>query len=248
MLTPFYAAVAFGYLLGSIPFGVVLSRAAGHGDIRAQGSGNIGATNVLRTGSKPLALAVLILDAGKGALAAGAAGWAGSADMAILAGAAALTGHLFPIWLRFGSAALARRGVAALAILAGAFVLMGIGTIDGIESLRWAGAAALIAMAFVAWGGKGVATGLGVLAAIAPAAGVLAALTWLAVAALSRRASAAALVAFAAAPFYAAWASDVAQVELAILVAALVFLRHRDNVRRLALGEEPRIGTGEPRQ
>jgi glycerol-3-phosphate acyltransferase PlsY len=94
------AAVILGYLLGSIPFGLVLTKAAGLGDIRQIGSGNIGATNVLRTGNKPLALATLLLDGGKGAIAALIAAQF-SPLLAVIAGGAALLGHLFPVWLRF---------------------------------------------------------------------------------------------------------------------------------------------------
>jgi glycerol-3-phosphate acyltransferase PlsY len=94
------AAFGFGYLLGSIPFGLVLTRAAGLGDIRKIGSGNIGATNVLRTGNKALAAATLILDGGKGAVAVLAADQFGP-DMAIVAAAGAIAGHLFPVWLGF---------------------------------------------------------------------------------------------------------------------------------------------------
>src|SRR3954464_2435112 len=89
------AALAFGYLLGSIPFGVVLTRFAGLGDIRKIGSGNIGATNVLRTGPKGLAAATLFLDGAKGTLAVLIAG-AWGPDTALLAGFGALLGHLFP--------------------------------------------------------------------------------------------------------------------------------------------------------
>ncbi|MGH7026825.1 glycerol-3-phosphate 1-O-acyltransferase PlsY [Brevundimonas sp.] len=91
-----------GYLLGSIPFGVILTRAAGAGDVRKIGSGNIGATNVLRTGRKDLAIATLILDAGKGAVALLIARhlFGGEAAGAI-AGGAAFMGHLFPVWLGF---------------------------------------------------------------------------------------------------------------------------------------------------
>lgn len=96
----FLAALAFGYLLGSIPFGLLLTRMAGMGDIRAIGSGNIGATNVLRTGNKTLAAATLLLDALKGTAAVLLAGYYGP-DLAGLAGLGAFLGHLFPVWLRF---------------------------------------------------------------------------------------------------------------------------------------------------
>ena len=94
------AAIIGGYLLGSIPFGLLLTRMAGLGDIRNIGSGNIGATNVLRTGNKGLALATLLLDGGKGAAAVLIAR-AVSDDLAVIAGACAFLGHLFPVWLKF---------------------------------------------------------------------------------------------------------------------------------------------------
>ena len=91
-----------GYLLGSIPFGVVVTRVMGLGDLRQIGSGNIGATNVLRTGNKGAALATLLLDGGKGALAVLLARWlVGAEDAAQVAGLAAFLGHLFPVWLGF---------------------------------------------------------------------------------------------------------------------------------------------------
>jgi len=90
-----------GYLLGSIPFGVVLTRAAGAGDVRNIGSGNIGATNVLRTGRKDLAIATLILDAGKGAIALLIARHLFGETAGAIAGGAAFMGHLFPVWLGF---------------------------------------------------------------------------------------------------------------------------------------------------
>lgn len=91
----------FGYLLGSVPFGLVITRALGLGDLRQIGSGNIGATNVLRTGNKGAAVATLLLDSGKGAIAVLLARHFGGETAAILAGGAAFLGHCFPIWLRF---------------------------------------------------------------------------------------------------------------------------------------------------
>jgi glycerol-3-phosphate acyltransferase PlsY len=97
---PFWAAAAFGYLLGSIPFGLVLTRLAGLGDVRAIGSGSIGATNVLRTGNKSLAALTVFLDGGKGAAAVFLGAMYGP-DTAVLAGGGAFIGHLFPVWLKF---------------------------------------------------------------------------------------------------------------------------------------------------
>ena len=98
---PYFAtALLFGYLLGSIPFGLVLTRAAGLGDVRKIGSGNIGATNVLRTGNKGLAAGTLLLDALKGTVAVLLAGRFGP-DIAVIAGLGAFLGHLYPVWLKF---------------------------------------------------------------------------------------------------------------------------------------------------
>src|SRR5579875_963651 len=98
---PSAAFILLGYLLGSIPFGLVLTRAAGLGDIRQIGSGNIGATNVLRTGNKKIAAATLLLDAGKGAAAVLIARFAAGNDAALWAGVGAVLGHTFPVWLGF---------------------------------------------------------------------------------------------------------------------------------------------------
>lgn len=96
------AVMALAYLLGSIPFGVVITRAMGLGDLRRIGSGNIGATNVLRTGNKPAALATLVLDGAKGAVAVLIAkAMTGQADAAQLAALASFLGHLYPVWLGF---------------------------------------------------------------------------------------------------------------------------------------------------
>ena len=113
----FLAALVFGYLLGSIPFGLLITRAAGLGDVRKIGSGNIGATNVLRTGNKGLAALTLLLDALKGTAAVLVAGYFG-ADYAVYAGFAAFLGHIFPAWLDFKGG----KGVATyLGVLAGLY-------------------------------------------------------------------------------------------------------------------------------
>jgi len=185
-------AAVTGYLLGAVPFGLVLTRLAGLGDIRDIGSGNIGATNVLRTGNKTLAAATLLLDSGKGAIAALSFG-ALDPIAGLIAGGAAILGHNFPIWLKFK-------------------------------------------------GGKGVATTLGVLLAVSWPTGLAACLTWLAMAALFRYSSLAALIALAAAPLYAWWLSDVPVAVLALSLAALAVIRHHENISRLLKGEEAKIG------
>lgn len=186
-------ALGFGYLLGSIPFGLLLTKLAGLGDIRAIGSGNIGATNVLRTGRKGLAAATLVLDGAKGAVAVLVALAFTERDAALIAGLATVLGHNFPVWLRFK-------------------------------------------------GGKGVATSLGALIAVAWPVGIGACLTWLAVAALFRISSLAALAALGLAPLYAYVINDKPASVLALALALLAIARHRQNIRRLLRGEEPRIG------
>jgi glycerol-3-phosphate acyltransferase PlsY len=112
------AALLIGYLLGSIPFGLVLTRLAGTQDLRSIGSGNIGATNVLRTGRKGLAAATLLLDALKGTAAVIIAGYFGGPNAAMLAGLGAFLGHIFPVWLKFRGG----KGVAVyIGILIGLF-------------------------------------------------------------------------------------------------------------------------------
>ena len=192
---PLYLGGVIAYLIGSIPFGLVLTRLAGHGDIRKIGSGNIGATNVLRTGSKPLAALTVVLDSGKGAAVVLVAWPMFGPDMAVIAAACSVIGHLFPVWLKFH-------------------------------------------------GGKGVATTLGVLLAIAWPVGVSACLTWLAAALVFRISSLASVVALAASPFYAYWFADVQRVELVAFLAVIVIARHTANIRRLVKGEEPRIKFG----
>lgn len=119
----FLVALVFGYLLGSIPFGLILTRMAGLGDVRNIGSGNIGATNVLRTGNKKLAAATLIGDALKGTLAVVVAAQF-SEILAIIAGFGAFIGHLFPVWLKFRGGKGVATYVGVLLGLAPAMVLV----------------------------------------------------------------------------------------------------------------------------
>jgi glycerol-3-phosphate acyltransferase PlsY len=195
------AAVVGGYILGSIPFGILVMRAAGAGDPRAIGSGNIGATNVLRSGRRDLAALTLVGDGGKGALAVLAA-WLATRDASVeaqavltsLAGGSAFLGHLFPVWLGFK-------------------------------------------------GGKGVATFFGTLLAACWPVGLLAGATWLAMAAIFRMSSLAALIAAAIAPVCVLLLGRPAPVAwLALFMAVLIYIRHLPNIRRLLKGEEPRIG------
>ncbi len=188
-------ALAAGYLLGSIPFGLVLTRLAGLGDIRAIGSGNIGATNVLRTGNKKLAVATLLLDGGKGALAVVLASAYGGESAVMAAAVGAMLGHSFPVWLGFK-------------------------------------------------GGKGVATALGILLAAAWPVGVATMVIWLATAYVFRISSLAALVAAGAAPLVTWAVAGWGLALVALFIAALIFVRHQANIRRLLEGTEPRIGGG----
>jgi glycerol-3-phosphate acyltransferase PlsY len=123
-------AALLGYLMGSVPYGLVLTKAAGLGDIRSIGSGNIGATNVLRTGNKGLAAATLALDALKGLVALLIARWLWGEDAALVAGVAAMAGHAFPVWLGFKGG----KGVAT-----GAGVMLGAAPWLGLTALAvWA--------------------------------------------------------------------------------------------------------------
>jgi acyl phosphate:glycerol-3-phosphate acyltransferase len=126
-------ALIGGYLLGSIPFGLLLTRAAGLGDIRNVGSGNIGATNVLRTGRKDIALATVLLDAGKAALALVIARHFYGVEVGLVAGAAALLGHCFPVWLRF-------KGGKGVATFFGT-LLVGIWPVGVLAGFLWLGTA-----------------------------------------------------------------------------------------------------------
>jgi glycerol-3-phosphate acyltransferase PlsY len=185
------AAIVIGYLLGSIPFGLVLTRLAGLGDVRKIGSGNIGATNVLRTGNKALAALTLLLDAAKG-VAAAMIGAAWGPDVMLAAGGAAIIGHLFPVWLGFR-------------------------------------------------GGKGAATALGVLIAVAWPIAMIVAAVWLLIAILSRYQSLAALLAAATAAACAGLMLDAKRAIFVAVVVLVVIARHHENIRRLIAGTENRI-------
>jgi glycerol-3-phosphate acyltransferase PlsY len=185
------AAAVLGYLLGSIPSGLLVTRLAGLGDIRRIGSGNIGATNVLRTGSKRAAALTLLLDLAKGwAAVAIARDWAG--DAALLAAGTVIIGHMFPIWLGFR-------------------------------------------------GGKGVATALGVLLALAWPVALAAALVWLAIVLMFHYSSLAALVAAVGSAVLAPFLVDGPTAAVIAGIALLIILRHHANIRRLIGGSESRI-------
>ena len=182
------------YLLGSVPFGIVITRLLGLGDLRQIGSGNIGATNVLRTGNKGAALATLLLDAGKGGIAVLLAkALTGAQDAAQLAALASFLGHLFPVWIGFR-------------------------------------------------GGKGVATFLGTLLALAWPVGLAACGTWIVVAAISRISSLSALVAAVSVAIWMQLLGHGQMIALGLVLAALVVWRHKDNIRRILAGTEPKIG------
>ena len=202
METQVLLAFAFAYFLGSIPFGLLLTKAAGLGDVRQIGSGNIGATNVLRTGNKKLAAATLLLDLAKGFFAVAlvrqnvadnspalALAW-GPVPAAALG---AVVGHCFPVWLKFK-------------------------------------------------GGKGVATNAGVSFGLGWPIGAAYALVWIGMLALSRISSLAGMSAVVAAALAAAAFGYVGFVPVLVVIAALIIWLHRENIRRLMRGEEPRVG------
>lgn len=192
LLAPPLLSLLLGYLLGSIPFGVLLTRIAGAGDLRAIGSGNIGATNVLRTGRKGLAALTLLLDGFKGAAAVilVRAIWPGNEGLAAVG---ALLGHLYPVWIGFR-------------------------------------------------GGKGVATFVGIMAALHWPSALVYAVVWIAALALTRFSSIAGMAAALSAPVAAA---TLGRFDLALLYlgfALLIVWKHRGNLERLLAGTEPRVG------
>jgi acyl phosphate:glycerol-3-phosphate acyltransferase len=196
LVLEYAVAFAFGYLCGSISFGVLLTRLAGAGDIRSIGSGNIGATNVLRTGRKGLAVATLLGDMLKGTVAVLVIHHFFGRDPAITAALGAFLGHLFPVWLNFR-------------------------------------------------GGKGVATYIGLLLGLKCWLALVGfCLLWLAVAAISRYSSLAALTASAATPALLWWNGNVREAELFVVLTALLWIMHRGNIARLLNGTESKIGRG----
>lgn len=185
-------AFVFGYLCGSIPFGLVLTKLFSTTDLRSIGSGNIGATNVLRTGRKDLAAATVLLDALKGTFAVLIAARFGPAAAGV-AGLGAFIGHIFPVWLKFK-------------------------------------------------GGKGVATFLGVLVALEWRAALVFAIVWLGVAFATRYSSLAALVGSLAAGVATFALGRPALGNLVVLLILILFWKHSDNIRRLRMGVETKIG------
>ena len=189
------ASFAIGYMLGAVPFGLVLVYLATGQDIRTVGSGNIGATNVLRTGHKGLALLTLVLDALKGAIAYFICSFWLSPDSAAYAGFGAVIGHCFPLWLKFK-------------------------------------------------GGKGVATGMAVIAAISPLAGLVMAASWLLTAVITRLSSLSALLSFLAACLIASFGPVDMSVPVQITfwgIGGLSWVRHKENIQRIMTGDESRI-------
>lgn len=191
--TTIIISILGGYLLGSIPFGYIITRLSGQGDIRDIGSGNIGATNVLRTGKKSLAVLTLIFDAGKAAVAVLAANHFFGEAYGLFAGAFALLGHCYSVWLKFE-------------------------------------------------GGKGVATFFGCLLASAWPVGLSAMGIWLLAAVLSRISALGALFAAGFAPLIAMWFGHYDVAAMAAGLGIVIFIRHADNIKRIAKGKESKIG------
>ncbi len=192
--------IVFSYLLGAVPFGLLFGKIFSRVDVRGVGSGNIGATNVLRASGKTAALLTLIADALKGFLPVLAAKMLFQADYVIVfAGVAAVLGHNFSVYLKFK-------------------------------------------------GGKGVATGYGVMLAVSPWIGFVALIVWLAAALIWRYSSLAALVSFISYPLmiFATTASSTVDARpfqlLSVFLFGLIYYRHRENIKRLLAGTEPKIG------
>ena len=192
MSYPVLIALMLGYLLGTIPFGLFFTLVSGAGDVRKIGSGNIGATNVLRTGKKWAAVSTLLCDSAKGAAAVLLARHF-LPGHETFAGLGAVLGHLFPVWLGFK-------------------------------------------------GGKGVATFLGICLALYWPAGLLVAATWLGAALIWRVSSLSALIAIALSSAYFLLFGRYNDAALTLPLSLLIAWMHRENIRRLLGGTEPRIG------
>lgn len=218
-----------GYLLGAIPFGLLLTRAAGLGDVRAIGSGNIGATNVLRTGNKKLAALTLLLDTLKGTAAVllglWIGGWLaarhGAGDAVVSAGGRA-----------------DERALHAVSTLRAHLFIQRCGLVAGLG--------AFLGHIFPVWlgfkGGKGVATYIGVLIGLAWPAAVVFTVVWLATAGATRYSSLSALVATLVVFLYLTATAGPFVAPAASIISALLFWKHRENIRRLVAGTESRIG------
>ncbi|HKY93826.1 MAG TPA: glycerol-3-phosphate 1-O-acyltransferase PlsY [Kiloniellales bacterium] len=209
----FLGAFLLAYLLGSIPFGLLLTRAAGFGDIRAIGSGNIGATNVLRTGNKLLALAVLLLDAGKGALAVLLAWWIGGTEVALIAALGAVLGHMFPPWLGFkGGKAVATALGTLLALSPWVGVLVCLTWLVVALATRYSSLAGLLSLALAPFYAWLLPLGFRLEEVFEPGFGSL------------------------------LFRGEPKLIQISAIVAILVWMRHHQNIRRLLRGEEPKIG------
>jgi glycerol-3-phosphate acyltransferase PlsY len=191
MLLILWALIGYGF--GSIPFGMVIARVMNLGNLREIGSGNIGATNVLRTGNKKAAALTLIFDAAKGAIVLLLARHFTGEDAAQLAAFMAMLGHCFPVWLKFN-------------------------------------------------GGKGVATFLGIMLAYAPIIGAACCLAWLIGAFVSRISSVGALVSASASTFLMFFLDAGNAIVMGACLTLLIFYRHRENIKRIRAGTEPKIG------
>ena len=196
--------LTFGYFVGSIPFGLILAKAYGLGDIRKIGSGNIGATNVLRTGNKKIALMTLLLDGIKGAFAIFITREVFNYEILTnlindiiffecVVGVAAIIGHCFPIWLKFK-------------------------------------------------GGKGVATGFGIILCFDLLVGILSLITWLLIIKLFKVSSLSALVSYFFIPIFIFLNSPENNIFISsIIISCICFFKHKENIKRLFTGSEPKI-------
>jgi glycerol-3-phosphate acyltransferase PlsY len=225
-LLPMFTIFAVGYLVGSIPFGLLLTRAAGLGDVRRIGSGNIGATNVLRTGHKGLAAATLLLDMLKGT---------------------------FAVWLAF--MVLAPMLVMPPDVQGQPTIGNALPILAGIErrfqAASIAGLGAFLGHIYPVWlgfrGGKGVATYIGVMLGLAPVMALVFCGIWIAVALATRYSSLSALVAAAALPVLLWTQGFLLFALLFALMTLLLFWKHRENIARLLKGTESRIGAKSPK-